>query len=83
MIETSRGIEVADAARFGEEAENHRIRYSELQEAIEFSNAKQSTLSAAMGRKQKLRIGAPQEIQRRVLQDVMVCDDEIDHGGGK
>ena len=50
---------MADAARFGEEAQNHRTRYRELQEATEFPKSKQSKLLAAMERKQQLRSLSP------------------------
>ena len=46
---------MGDTVRFGEEAQHNRIRYSELQEATEFLNVKQSRFLAAMERKQKLR----------------------------
>ena len=48
VIETSRGMEVADAARFGEEARKNRVRFSELSGTIEFPSAKQSRLLVAI-----------------------------------
>ena len=48
-----------------------------LQEAIEFMNAKQKRLLATLVRLQKLMSGAAEEIQRRVLQDVMVLEDKV------
>ena len=47
------------------------------QDYIEFLNAKQSKLLAAVERTQKLRSGAPDEILRKVLQDVTVLGGKI------
>ena len=44
---------------------------------IEYMNAKQSSLLAAMERKQTLRSGASDEILREVLHDVLVLDGKI------
>ena len=51
-----RGIKVADAARFGEVARKNRIIYGELQETVEFMNAKQSELLAQVERKQTVDV---------------------------
>ena len=68
---------MADAARFGEEAQNHRTRYRELQEATEFPKAKQSKLLAAMERKQQLRSLSPGRNSEESLQDVLVLEDKF------
>ena len=57
VIETSRGIEVADAVLFGEEG---RMRYGELQEPTEFLNAKRGGLLVAIERKHKFKSEAPE-----------------------
>ena len=38
---------------------------------------KRSRLLETMERKQKLIVGAPEEIRKRVIQDVMVLEDKI------
>ena len=47
---------MADAARIGEEARKTRMRYSELNETVEFLNAKHGKLLAQMERKQKVDV---------------------------
>ena len=49
----------ADAARFGKEEQQHRVRCSELEEAIGFLKVKQSKLLATMERKQKVGERSP------------------------
>ena len=49
----------------------------ELQEAIEYLNAKRSRRLETTERKQKWMNGASSEIQRNVLQDVLVLADKI------
>ena len=68
---------VAAAGRNVALQENQERDFTEVQEAIEYMNAKQSMLLAAMERKQKLRSGASDEILRKVLQDVLVLDGKI------
>ena len=58
-IETSQGIEVADAARFGKEARKNGMKYSDLQNTVEFLNAKHGELLAKMERKGKCDTGVP------------------------
>ena len=55
MIETSRGIEVAHAARAAEDAQKNRIRSSELQKVIEHVEKERSRLLEIIERKQKLK----------------------------
>ena len=46
-------------------------------EAVEYMKEKRRTLLATMERKQKLMSEAPEEIRKRVLQDVMVLEDKF------
>ena len=71
VIETCQGIEVAGAARLGEEARKSRVRYIELQRTVEFLNVKQNKRLAQMEREQKMRIGAPEKVQTSIFQDVV------------
>ena len=51
--------------------------YKEVQEIIEYMNAKQSRLRATMERKQKLMSGGPEGIRRKLFQAVLVLEDRI------
>ena len=73
----SEGNVVAVAGRYAAMQENHESGNRELQEAIEFMNAKQSRLLATIERKRKLMIGATKEIRRKVRQDVLVLEGKI------
>ena len=77
FIKKGDGNVVAAAGRNVALQENQERDYTEVQEAIENMNAKQSRLLAAMERKQTLRSGASDEILRKVLQDVLVLDGKI------
>ena len=77
FIKKGDGNEVAASWRNVALQENQERDYTEVQEAIEYMNAKQSRLLAAMERKQTLRSGASDEILRKVLQDVLVLDGKI------
>ena len=58
VIEASQGTEVADAARFVEEAWKNRVRCNELQKTVESLNVKKGELLAQLEGKQTLRIAA-------------------------
>ena len=77
FIKKGDGNVVAAAGRNVALQENQERDYTEVQEAIEYMNAKQSRLLAAMERKQTLRSGASDEILRKVLHDVLVLDGKI------
>ena len=59
LFERSRGIEVADPARFGEEARKTRMTHNELHETAKFLNAKHGKLLAQMERKQNFDVLSP------------------------
>ena len=70
--------------RLDKEAQQNRLRNSELQEAIEFLNSKPSNLLAAVERQQKLRSGSLEESQRRVHRtSCMVSDGKISEVGNE
>ena len=71
MIESSRGMEVA------EDAQENGTRCSELHKVIEYMDKESSRLLAIMERKQKLRIGAPEESQETIFQIMLALEDEI------
>ena len=76
--ETKRGTEVAEVGRFFEALQDNQDgNYGELQEAIEYMNAKQSRLLATVERKQQLRSGASDEIPRKFLKGVLVLEETI------
>ena len=78
VLETNQGIEVAEIGRLFEALQENLDRnYRELQEAIKYMKEKRSRLLETMERKQKLIVGAPEEIRKRVTQDVMVLEDKI------
>ena len=57
--------------------ENQDRNYSELQEAIEYMNTKQSRPLATMERQQKLMNGASDATQRKFLQEALVLEEKI------
>ena len=59
VFERSRGIEVADAARFGEEARKTRMTHNELHETAKFLNAKHGKLLAQLERRQNFDVLSP------------------------
>ena len=60
VLETQRGVEVAERGRFFKALQEHQDRnYSELQEAIEYMKEKRSKLLETMERKQKLMVSGP------------------------
>ena len=78
VLETKRSIEVAEIRRFFEALqENQHRNFREQQEAIEPLSATQSKLLATIERKQKLMTEASDEIQRKVLQDVLALEDKF------
>ena len=68
VIESSRGMEVADAARAAEDAQENRTRCSELHKVIEYMEEERSRL---------LGIGAPEESQETIFQIMLALEDEI------
>ena len=69
---------MARIGRFFEALQENQDRsYRELQDAIEYTNAKQSRLLATMERKHKLMNGVSDEIQRKFLKDVFVLEEKI------
>ena len=78
VLETKRGIEVAELGRFFEALqENPDRNYTALQEAMECMNAKQSRLFlATIDRKQKLINEVSYGIQRKFLKDVLALEEE-------
>ena len=77
FIKRREGSAVAVAGQSAALQENQERDRQELREAIEFMSATQSRQVATVERKQKLRSGAPEEIPRKVLQDVLVKEDRI------
>ena len=63
FIKRSEGNVVAVTGRHADRQEHREKHHRELQEAIEFINAKQSRLLATLSRKQKFMSGAPEEIR--------------------
>ena len=61
-------------ARYRARIEAH---FHDLQEIIECMNMKQKGLLATMERKQKLLSQAPEDLQGKLFQDVVVSDDRI------
>ena len=54
--------------------------YQELHEAIEYMNERQGKLLSMMERKQKLKSAAPEDLWRKILQE-MVLDERISADG--
>ena len=68
---------VAAAAWYAALQENQDRNYRELQEAIEYMNAKQNRLLATMEHKQQLMNEASDEIQRKFLKEVWALEQKI------
>ena len=66
VIETSRGVAVAEAGRCGEVAQKNRMRYGELRGGIKHLQSQQSMLMTTTERKNKLMKGL-----RRRLRNVL------------
>ena len=77
------GVEVADAARFGEEARKNRIRYSELQEAVEFLNAKQSKLWSQMEQSLRPRVLETTGVGREAVSGAQSSECEAGFAAGR
>ena len=77
FFKKSEGNPVAAAGRYAALQENQESDHRELKEAIELMNEKQNRLLATMERQEKLMSGYQEEIQRKVLQDVLVLKDKI------
>ena len=77
FIKRSEGIVVAVAGRYAALQENQESNNRELHEAIAHMKTKQSRLLATVEQKQHLMSGAPEEIRRKVIQNVLVLDDKI------
>ena len=78
VLETERGIEVAKMRRFLrvlQESQDRNCR--ELQDAIEHLEKKRSGFLEAMERKQRLRIGAPEEVQASIFKGVVRLDHKV------
>ena len=75
--ETKQRTEVAEVGRFEALQDNQDGNYGALQEAIEYTNAKQNRLLATVERKQQLRSGASDEIPRKFLKGVLVLEETI------
>ena len=68
---------MADAARAAEDVQENRTRCSEGHKVIEYMEEERSRLLGIMERKQKLRIGAPEESQETIFQIMLALEDEI------
>ena len=81
VLETKRGVEVAETGRFAKALQENQARNcKELQAIIiEYMKDKRSGLET-MERKQKLRIGAPEEVQTSIFQ---ILDVEHELHGAK
>ena len=76
FIKRREGSAVAVAGRHAPQ-ENQERDHKELQKNIEFRNVKHNRLLATMKRKRKLMNEASDEIQEKLLQNIMVLEDKI------
>ena len=69
---------MAEVGRFTKALQENQDRNcEELQSTIEYMDERRSRLLESMEHKQKLMSGAPDEIWKKALQDVMVLEDKI------